>query len=524
MNERECHLDRGGCHPEPECPLPALLDGLEGVPFGDWAGVRVRGLCTDSRQARPGDLFIALPGQHTHGMRFLEKACERGIAAAIVPQGWSEVGTALSGPGALPPWAARLAGLAVADPRRALAEVSARFYGYPARSLFVVGVTGTNGKSTFVHMAAQILEAGGMPAGIWSTPVVDSGLSRFRPGLTTPDPPQLHRFFREVFQAGRRHACIEVSSHGLAQGRVAGVDFAVGAVTNLSADHLDFHGDMEKYAAVKESFVRALGPEGVCLLNADEARVRAMARSARGRVVLYGFSPQAHLRALDPEYGPGGSRMRLRLCGLEPLAPDGDVAVQVGIPGRHNVLNALAALGAGLVAGVPLEAACGALARLQAPARRLETLRVGPYTVISDVAMNEASYEAVMETVGMAYPGRPLVVVSAVRGNRGPAVNAAVAGVLARWNRRLSFAPLVVSLSCSHVQQYEADYRVRPEEAEAFVQAAEQGGLPCRVFEELPDAIAWGVGRLCPGGVLLLLGTFGMDDGATIAERLLRDG
>lgn len=495
--------------------LGELLRGLDGLPFGDWTGVTVSGIAIDSREVQPGDLFIALPGRLAHGARYLGDAIRRGARAAVVP------------PDTAPP--AGVPGLRAADGRRVLARVAARFYGDPTRELFVAGVTGTNGKSTFVHMAAHVLRARGWPAGYWSTPEVWSGARRFRPVLTTPEAHELQRFFREVHDAGMRHACIEVSSHGVVQGRVDGVRFDVGAVTNITPDHLDYHRDFADYFAAKRAFVEGLDAAATCFLNADDPWVRRMGDRARARIVTYGFGEDATLRAADPVYTPHGTRFTVRVAGdvRDALGRSAGAAVpdrfemRLAVPGRHNVLNALAALGTGLVAGVPLDTLTGALKSFKAPPRRLETQRIGPYTVINDVAMNEASYEAVMETMAQLRR-RPLVVVNAVRGNRGPEVNARIAEVLARWDKRLGFAPLILSESRSHVAKYEADYRVRPEELRAFVEAAGQSGLALSVHQELPDAIAEGVDRLEPGGVLLLLGTFGMDEGHFLAADLLR--
>jgi UDP-N-acetylmuramyl pentapeptide synthase len=192
----------------------------------------------------------------------------------------------------------------------------------------------------------------------------------------------------------------------------------------------------------------------------------------------------------------------------------------MSLPGRHNVLNALAALGAALAAGVSPAAAADALRRFPRPPRRLELHRFGPDTVLNDVAMNEASYETVFSTIADAGLGTP-VVVHALRGRRGAALNARLAVVLARWARRLSFAPLIASLSEDVLARYPLPYQVREEEYAAFLQAAAEEGLAVHLHRTLADAVAEGVARLTPQQVLVLLGTFGMDDGPRLAGRLL---
>jgi UDP-N-acetylmuramoyl-L-alanyl-D-glutamate--2,6-diaminopimelate ligase len=191
------------------------------------------------------------------------------------------------------------------------------------------------------------------------------------------------------------------------------------------------------------------------------------------------------------------------------------------MPGRHNGLNAAAAFAAALKLGIAADEAADAFKTFKAPPRRLEWQAVGPYIIYNDVAMNEASYHAVLRSVRDLRPEQ-VVVVCALRGNRGAAVNARIARILAAWQPELRFAPLIVSESRSDLREYAVDYTVRPEEIVAFSEEALMGGLRLSRHEELPSAIAEAVERLRPGGVLLLLGTFGMDRGPAVAKELLR--
>jgi UDP-N-acetylmuramyl tripeptide synthase len=190
------------------------------------------------------------------------------------------------------------------------------------------------------------------------------------------------------------------------------------------------------------------------------------------------------------------------------------------IPGRHNIQNALAALSMALDVGVDVQSAARALENFVQAPRRLETVTVGDITLVSDVAMNRASYDAVMQFI--VELKRPVVVVNAIRGDRGTGVNRDIAEVLGGWSTRIGFVPMIVTLSRQHVDRMPVDYRVRPEETEAFLVAAARRGLAVELFTELPAALDAARGRIAPGGVLLLLGTFGMDDGLALAEQILR--
>ncbi len=489
--------------------LAELLRGLETVPLSPLRleEVRVRGIEIDSRRVKPGDLFVALKGRHTNGAHYLREAAERGCSAALVPRECTV--------------RAAVPVVKVRDTRAVLSAVAARFYGHPSRSLFVVGVTGTNGKSTCVHMMENILRAAGRKAGFWSTPEVFNGLERFRPLLTTPEAHHLQHFLQGVLKAGMNHACIEVSSHASAQGRTADVHFNMGLVTNVTPDHLDYHSDFEDYFEAKKKFVEGLGSDAVCILNAGDRRVREMGKNSAARSITYGFSAHADLQGCEVVLFPHWSRFTVKINCLEREIYADPFEVLLPAPGRHNVENALAATAAGLLAGADVQAVQRALAQFKPPPRRMEEKKVGPFTVISDVAMNEGSYEAVFTFLGR-FPQRQLVVVNALRGNRGADVNARSARVLASWSRKLAFSPLIITTSSSHLRARENDCRVRLDELLAFREASAQEGLELSVHCELSEAVREGVERLEPGGVLLLLGTFGMDEGAALAESLLR--
>jgi UDP-N-acetylmuramoyl-L-alanyl-D-glutamate--2,6-diaminopimelate ligase len=190
--------------------------------------------------------------------------------------------------------------------------------------------------------------------------------------------------------------------------------------------------------------------------------------------------------------------------------------VRLAAPGRHNVLNALAAVAMAVHLGCDPAKAASSLQDFVPPPRRLETVQAGNCTIVSDVAMNLGSYTAVMQSVAALH--RPIVVVTALRGNRGPQVNREIAAVLADWNQRLHFAPVLATLSDMHVIRLPVDYRVRAEEQQAFMETARERHLPVLLFSELPQALDAAINRLQPGGVLLLLGTFGMDDGMELAQ------
>ncbi len=489
-----------------EAKLGDLFPSGEGMAFGRWQDVTIRGFSIDSRRTHPGDLFVGLPGSLTHGGLYAAEALRRGAAALLLPSGTDAPEGA--------------AGLWHDSPFAALADAARRFYGDPAERMTLVGVTGANGKTTTALLVAHLLRAAGRKCAYWTTTLVDLPDVAFRPQWTTPPAHELQRFLRAALDRGHDHAVLEVSSHSVRQERIRGARFAAGIATNFSPDHLDFHESVEDYYDAKRAFIRGLPAGAAAVLSADDPRVLAMGDGIQADVVGFGQDARADVHLLDLQQRQGGIEGRLRVKAGR-LGPEGDYAFQMPMPGRHNGLNAAAAFAAALSLGVPGDLGANALGSFKAPPRRLECQAVGPYRIYNDVAMNEASYHAVLRTVRDLRPEQ-VVVVCALRGNRGPQVNARIARILAHWQQELRYAPLIVSESRSDLREYAVDYEVRSEEIAAFSEAANMGGLRLSRHEELPSAIEEAVGRLRPGGVLLLLGTFGMDRGPAIARQLLR--
>ncbi len=461
----------------------------------------IRSIVTDSRQANPGSLFVALGGQNTHGILFTADALARGAVAILASEApLNSLGTRLN----------HMAWITTSHPRTILSELAQRLYGFPAKRLRLHGVTGTNGKTTTVYMLNHILKSVDSSTAIWSTNSVEGIPDPFRPHMTTPDAPELHRFLKDAIDHGARDVIMEVSSHALAIGRIDGLRFETGAITNITPDHLDFHGSYANYREAKASFMRYISPTGFTALNADDGEVVKLAKNAPVSVTLFGFAENADVRAQILELGIGFSRWEWWRNGQY------QAEVRLPIPGQHNIANALAALSMATHLGIDPEQASRSLQAFVPAPRRLETMQIGDVTIISDVAMNRASYDAVMQSVELM--GRPFVVVNAIRGNRGVRINEDIANILADWNDRLGFAPVVLTLSQSILSRLTVDYRVRSEEVEAFLVAADKRKMALTLYDELPDAIAKASARLAPGHILLLLGTFGMDDGLDLVK------
>ncbi len=312
--------------------------------YGDQ--LEVLALDFDSRQVSKGSLFVALSGGQVDGHDYLEEVIERG-AVGLVVERMESVPKSFSGPV-----------LCVPSSRQALGHLAGRFYGHPDRELFCVAVTGTNGKTSVTYMVEHILNKCGWPTGVLGTIDHHLGEKVWASQLTTPDPVTLQSRLRELVDLDARACAFEVSSHALSQSRVEGLSFDVAVFTNLSRDHLDYHGSMENYFLEKQklfSEVLATSQKGslFAIINGDDSYAQRLMPAPRARVWTYG-QEKADFEFKLREVTFSGCRFDLR-------TPQGEIQVQIPVPGLHSVYNATAALAVAGSAGFSVQRAAEAL-------------------------------------------------------------------------------------------------------------------------------------------------------------------
>lgn len=321
--------------------LSQLTEGLGARSTLPGADPLIRGITYDSRCVAPGDLFVALRGAQADGHDYLRQAASLGAVALLVEQAPADP--------SLPPAAV------VSDTRRALAPLAVRFFGAPGEELTLVGVTGTNGKTSTTFLIDSMLRAAGIPAGLIGTVEVRGPGLRRRARNTTPESLDLQRSLRALHTKGARTVAMEVSSHGLALGRVAGCRFAVGAITNLSQDHLDFHDGMEDYAEAKALLFREhLTPSGAAVINVDDPQAPRFLNAASqsgAQVLRVSRDPaaQAEVRVLEAQSCIAGTRARL-------AAPGGELSLSLPLPGDFNLENLAVAVGVAAALELPRDA------------------------------------------------------------------------------------------------------------------------------------------------------------------------
>lgn len=342
---------------------------------------------TDSREAAPGVLFCALRGVQFDGHDFVARAAAAGAVAALVEVAVPDV--------AIPQ-------LLVSDSRAGTAHVACVVYGDPADALSLVGITGTNGKTTTALITRHVLEASEPAAAVGTLGWYDTSGLRHPGRLTTPDPLNLMSTLRKLSAQGARFVAMEVSSHALDQRRVAGLTFEVGVFTNISREHLDYHPDMSSYRSAKLRLADQVSPDGACVVNADDPAWGGAAYSGR-RVVRYGLSEDAEVRAVGVEHTASGSRWTLD-------TPEGSWPVHLPLLGEFNVHNALAAAGAARSLGVEPAVVAERLADAPQIPGRMEVLSRDQVLVLRDYMHTPDAYTRVLAALRQLTDGRLFIV------------------------------------------------------------------------------------------------------------------
>ncbi|MDI1334971.1 MAG: UDP-N-acetylmuramoyl-L-alanyl-D-glutamate--2,6-diaminopimelate ligase [Lacunisphaera sp.] len=385
---------------------------------GDYLAIKgdldrpISGLAMDSRRVMPGNLFFALPGRRTDGNSFIDEAIQRGAVAIVaekIPSGT----------------ATRVTYLAVADARRALAQVAQRFFNFPDKALDLIGVTGTNGKTTVTSLIKHLLSTPVQRVGLIGTIHYDLGARVVPSYRTTPESLELFGLLAQMRDAGCRQAAMEVSSHGIDQQRVLGMNFGVAVFTNLTRDHLDYHKTMEAYFEVKARLFNGgagAAPRAVAI-NLDDAYGRKLAAATppHVKVVTFGESPAATVRAENV-------RLNFRNTQLRLVWPEGALELESPFIGSYNVSNLLAAFAACYALGRDPSVIALRLRSFAGVPGRMERIEEGqPYNVLVDYAHTDDALRNALGMLRAVTPGR-LFVVFGCGGNRDRSKRALMTG------------------------------------------------------------------------------------------------
>ena len=359
----------------------------------------ITSVCYSSKDAAPGALFAAIRGTHADGHRYIRDALDRGASVVVVAADHSMAAS---------PSAAMIG---VEDTRKALAEIASAFYGHPSEKLNIIGVTGTNGKTTTAYLIEHLLKCAGKSVGVIGTVNYRYGARVFPNPLTTPESLEIQKILAEMAEAGITHVVMEISSHGVAQHRIHHVWFDAGVFTNLTQDHLDFHGTMETYWACKKRFFThhlvagPKAPAAVAVINTDNGHGRDLAAGLSGcRKILVGSSDRCDVFPLKVDLDHRGIAGELRMDGRAML-------FQCGLIGHYNLENILCAAGVGLGMGISARVIRDALTSFGSVPGRLEPVpNAGDRHVFVDYAHTPDALENVLSTLRKIIPGRLICV------------------------------------------------------------------------------------------------------------------
>lgn len=363
----------------------------------DIADVTIKDVTHDSRKVVDGTLFVCLPGARTDGHDYVMQAYRQGAAAVLVEKD-------------IPGIPQNLTVIKVENTREAMMVVAPHFFSYPSHTLRIIGITGTNGKTTCTYLIKEILEQAGFHVGVIGTIQNCIGAKVLPAQNTTPDVIELQRLLAEMVQSKVDYVVMEVSSHALTLNRVAGCEFDVGVFTNMTRDHLDFHGTFERYLEAKTKLFQMLGSgnqqkEGkAAVINIDDKAAAFISKHTECKIFTYGIEKNADLQAKDTNIQANGAAFEI-------IGSFGVMPLQLKITGLFNVYNVLAAVGAALAEGIDISVIKTALEGFQSVPGRFELVDAGqPFSVIVDYAHTPDGLENILKTARQIAKNRIIVV------------------------------------------------------------------------------------------------------------------
>ncbi|MBS3763425.1 MAG: UDP-N-acetylmuramoyl-L-alanyl-D-glutamate--2,6-diaminopimelate ligase [Planctomycetes bacterium] len=429
-----------------------------------WKNVVIDGLTDDSRTIQPGNLFIAVNGEQTDGHEYIPDALRRGASALVVEE-----------PPADP---TEVPILQVPDTRFALSALASRFYGNPAHKIHMVGVTGTDGKTTTTALIRAILEQSGHKTGTLGTLEYRLGDNVLPADQTTPHPLALHSMLAEARAAGVTHMVMEVSSHALVHQRTAHIPFDVAVLTNVTEDHLDFHGSKEAYIQAKQVLFEQLPAESVAVLNADSPVAERYQKATNGNALTYGRETLADFQLLDTRASVNGMKMLVR-------TPLNALKLGTKLVGDYNCENILAAMTAGFLLGVPAEAVQMAVANFPGVGGRLEKIAAeGEPVVVVDYAHTPNALGKVLQTLRPLTDGR-LICVFGCGGDRETQKRPLMGNIATKLsdytivtadNSRSEKTEDIIDDILTGVQSSAEEYTAEPDRRKAIQQAINMAG------------------------------------------------
>ena len=489
--------------------LSKLLKSIEVVKSFNEKEMDIKGISYNSKEVKEGYLFVCIKGYKTDGHKYIPQAIKNG-AKGIIVEDVQDI--------------PEIPQFQVKDSRKALSALSARFYGYPSKDMKVIGITGTNGKTSTSFLTNTILESHRLKTGLIGTIMVKYG-SYLKPSiLTTPESLDLQNYFYQMRKENISHTVMEVSSSALELNRVADVDYDIVALNNISREHIDVHGSFDEYFKIKSSLIKNIKEDGWAILNLDCPYSSSLINKTRGNVLTYGIKDKnGYLSIRDLDLSTGRAKFTVELSkfltvGKTEYKPQ-KFRIELSVPGYHSVYNSLVAVSIGLLCQVPISTIQEALGSFTGVERRFQFIYDEDFKIIDDHFANSGNIDVTMETLSlMDYKNIHLVY--AIRGNRGVVTNSENAETIAKWVKKLGIKGIIATKSSSHVTEKD---KVSDEELRVFKKIMDREGITLYLYDKLPHAIDHALANVSSGDIILLAGCQGMDYGAQITlEKLYK--
>ena len=468
---------------------------------------KIKGISCDSRKINNGYIFVAIQGLKDDGNNYINEAINNGAQLIITDQQHKNLQDI------------KVPVLIVDNARKYLAKLTADFYNNPSQKLNIIGVTGTNGKTTTTHLIYNLLNEQKKQAGIIGTVSVDNGNKLKKGHLTTPDTEQLQRLFSRMLSNNLKYCSMEVSSHGIKLMRTASTHFSFKIATNITADHLDLHQSIKKYINVKKSFLRDENNVPV-LINKDDKILSSLGKVAKNQL-NYSINKNTIIKAENINYKDNKIKFTYSLKKslysnnnkIKPI----DFEIIMNLSGKHNIYNSLAAITVALYYGIHPETIQHFFVKYKGLWRRFQKIYDKDFLVIDDCAHNPGSYEAVFSTIRkMNYNN--LYIINAIRGNRGVAINKENAAVIATSLKNIENNNLIIT-ECKDLAK--KDDLVTKREKENFLKILNDYNQKNIYYNNFKKAISDTLNKVQKNDIILLLGAHAMDKAGQITLKLL---
>lgn len=470
--------------------------------------IGIKGVTCDSRKIKRGYAFVAIKGEEKDGNDFIDEAIGKGASIIFTENDIVRENVLIK---------------KVENARQTLGNLCNAFYDYPSEKLKIIGVTGTNGKTTTTHLIYHMLKSYGISTGLIGTLNIKINDKEYKTKLTTPDAEVIYAYLNKMVEEKVEAVVMEVSSHGLKNDRVWGIKYDIAVHTNIERDHMNFHKTLEDYIASKKKLFDYLPQGKVAVINLDDNHgIRLLDNNNHILVVTYGLSAKSTITAssIDTDFTTSFTfclqRGLTTMAGVDIEAFE--YPININLLGKHNIYNTLAAVTCGLIMDVPIDHMAKSIKSFTGVPRRMEIIYKGEYTIIDDFSHNPASYESVFESVqSMQY--RNLYIVNAIRGSRGIDINYEIAEILKQWHPILKIKDMIITASSDYTESKDA---VNKKERDIFIEVLSRNNISFKYQDKLRDSIKKAISMLEKGDLLMLLGAQGMDHGAEVCMNIIK--